>query len=68
MTNFLLITRFFVGGTIHAVWTSMFVIATEIVIENKRGVAGGVLNFGKNILTYRCSDLLTLKYQILYGH
>ena len=41
--------RFFVGGTIHAVWTSMFVITAECNIKEKHGVTGGVLNFGNTI-------------------
>lgn len=43
---FLVTVRFFVGGSAHAVWTSTFVIASEICVEERRGLTGGVLNFG----------------------
>lgn len=41
--------RFFVGGSIHAVWAAFFVLMAEIVPENYRTMCGGVLNFGWNI-------------------
>lgn len=46
------------GGTIHAVWTSLFVVATETVTENRRGVAGGVLNFGERLLNKKKSNFI----------
>ena len=41
--------RFFVGGSIHAVWCSYFVLMAELVPASKRSLVGGVLNFGWQI-------------------
>ena len=41
--------RFFVGGSIHAVWSAYFVLMAELVPASKRSLCGGVLNFGWNI-------------------
>ena len=38
--------RFFVGGTIHGVWSIMFTLASEITVSKSRGITGGVLSFG----------------------
>ena len=38
--------RFFVGGSIHAVWSSYFVLMAEIVPASGRSICGGVMNFG----------------------
>ena len=39
--------RFFVGGTIHGVWTITFVLSSELGVRGKRGIVGGVLNVGE---------------------
>merc|ERR1719242_1155628 len=41
--------RFFVGGSIHAVWSAYFVLMAEIAPASKRSLCGGVLNFGWQI-------------------
>ena len=41
--------RFFVGGSIHAVWSAYFVLMAELVPASKRSLCGGVLNFGWQI-------------------
>ena len=38
--------RLFVGGTIHAAWSSVFAIAIETTHEPKRIFTGGILNIG----------------------
>ena len=35
------------GGSIHGAWSAMFVIAAEITVKERWGVAGAVLNAGK---------------------
>ena len=47
--SMLVIIRFFVGGSIHAVWSAFFVLMAEIVPEDSRVLCGGVLNYGWNI-------------------
>jgi OCT family organic cation transporter-like MFS transporter 4/5 len=42
------ITRFFVGGSIHAVWSSFFILMAEMIPSSGRSFSGGVLNFGWN--------------------
>ena len=32
--------RFFVGGSIHAVWSSYFILMTEITPESARSITG----------------------------
>lgn len=41
--------RFFVGGSIHGVWSAYFVLMAESVPESARPICGGVLNFGWNL-------------------
>ena len=41
--------RFFVGGSIHAVWSAYFILMAELVPASARSICGGVLNFGWNI-------------------
>ena len=41
--------RFFVGGAIHAVWSSFFILAIETTGESKKALVGGVFNVGWNI-------------------
>ena len=41
--------RFFVGGSVHAVWSSCFVVAIETVGESKKALVGGVFNVGWNL-------------------
>jgi len=40
--------RFFVGGTIHSVWTCAFVLASEASVEKNRVIVGAVVSFGEN--------------------
>ncbi|TRY73794.1 hypothetical protein TCAL_07768 [Tigriopus californicus] len=47
----IMVLRFFVGGSIHASWSAFFVLASELTVERRRGVSGGVLNFGWNLGT-----------------
>jgi hypothetical protein len=36
-----------VGSSIHTVWSSLFVLAAEVMPEPKRVVNGAVFNFGQ---------------------
>ena len=47
-TMFVLV-RFFVGGSVHAVWSAYFILMAELVPSSGRSICGGVLNFGWNI-------------------
>ena len=42
--------RFFVGGSIHAAWGAFFVLTMETTINDRRGLTGGVLNFGEEYI------------------
>ena len=42
-------TRFFVGGSIHAVWSAYFVLMLELIPASNRSFCGGFMNFTWNI-------------------
>jgi hypothetical protein len=42
-----------VGSSIHTVWSSLFVLAAEVMPEPKRVVNGAVFNFGQISLSYK---------------
>ena len=40
--------RFFVGGSIHAVWSAYFVLMIELIPASNRSFCGGFMNFSWN--------------------